>query len=461
MRTLMYATVGVLATVWLLGLFITQVLLVLVAVAAVVAGVAVLVKADGRTRRNWLSAARIQLAWPLTSSALRMTTVTPRNRMPFYRVLARRRRGVYVRRPYAVVTADRYGVKMRLWTIPGITRKSVSALAPELASAWRCHRVNVYETQPGHLLIRGLKYDPLKETVRIPTDDGDIRQLRIGLDEWGQEVTADLAQIPGVTIGGLPGKGKTTTCMHWLLQLGKLKNVQLMVIDGKGGGDYEAWKDRSWRYVQDDLTRTRDALREAYELMRLRQETVHELLKTRDAWTVPMADWFPLVVVVVDECQTLFTVKGHDREIAEQCSYYVEQLIRRGRSVMFMTLLLTQKQTHDAIPTSIRDNCEWGLCFPVRTSEAAVAALGEDIRMFPDLNPALLQGEGYVGVATMNSPKLGGYVRVKCPIVVDAETEAAKTADLRRNPMKLLKDELKLRGVTLDGTVVPLRKRTS
>lgn len=57
--------------------------------------------------------------------------------------------------------------------------------------------------------------------------------------------------------------------------------------------------------------------------------------------------------------------------------------------------------TGDAIPTAIRDVCPVALSFAQRTDEAAVAALGADIRQFPEANPVSLQDPAYVGVASM------------------------------------------------------------
>ena len=51
------------------------------------------------------------------------------------------------------------------------------------------------------------------------------------------------------------------------------------------------------------------------------------------------------------------------------------QLIKKGRSVLFLTILLTQKGTSDAIPTAIRDNAGLGFSFAVKTKDAAVAGL--------------------------------------------------------------------------------------
>jgi len=154
----------------------------------------------------------------------------------------------------------------------------------------------------------------------------------------------------------------------------------------------------------------------------------------------------PLVVVLVDECHTFFdldAVKG-DKD-AEQhvrtCRAMAGQLVRKGRAAMMLTVPMTQKQTSDAIPTMIRDNCGLSLCFAVKTTEAAVATLGELIRDYPSFNPVTLQADEYTGVCTA-SLRTGQdpFVRLRVPEVSEAAAaaRAAETAPLRRDPRHAL-----------------------
>jgi len=115
------------------------------------------------------------------------------------------------------------------------------------------------------------------------------------------------------------------------------------------------------------------------------------------------------------------------------------QLVRKGRSVLFLTIWITQKQTSDAIPTAIRDNCRLGLSFAVKTKDAAVAALGEGIREYPGYCPTGLLDPAYVGVATASlATAHSPFVRIRVP-QLDEESVAARavaTASLRRDPTR-------------------------
>jgi hypothetical protein len=80
------------------------------------------------------------------------------------------------------------------------------------------------------------------------------------------------------------------------------------------------------------------------------------------------------------------------------------------------------------------------LSFAQRTDEAAVAALGADIRQFPEANPVSLQDPAYVGVASMVVQGRPGFVRVRTPYVWDEDVAriCQKAASLTRDPATLL-----------------------
>ncbi|MGH7911212.1 MAG: hypothetical protein ACREQM_11515, partial [Candidatus Dormibacteraceae bacterium] len=155
-------------------------------------------------------------------------------------------------------------------------------------------------------------------------------------------------------------------------------------------------------------------------------------------------------MLVIDEAHTFFAeVKGDKNlmALAAENRHLVEELVKKGRNVGIVTLLATQKSTGDAIPTAIRDVCPVALSFAQRTDEAAVAALGADIRQYPDANPVALQDPTYVGVASMVVQGRPGFVRVRTPYVSDEDVAAicAASADLARDPADLLEEAVRPR----------------
>ncbi len=162
---------------------------------------------------------------------------------------------------------------------------------------------------------------------------------------------------------------------------------------------------------------------------------------TANAWREGPCDDWPLVVIVVDECHTYVqTGRRQFRDVAEENAWHLEQLVKKGRSVAMLTVLITQKQTGDAIPTAVRDVCQFALSYACRTDDAAVAALGADIRQHPDVSPVRLVGPENVGIAVATLPGRPGFPRLRTPLVDDVRVAAIaqSTAELRRDPTELL-----------------------
>jgi S-DNA-T family DNA segregation ATPase FtsK/SpoIIIE len=133
-------------------------------------------------------------------------------------------------------------------------------------------------------------------------------------------------------------------------------------------------------------------------------------------------------LVVIDESHTYVTgATRKDKELCEANTWYLTKLAKEGRSRGVVTVFITQKQTADAIPTAIRDVCQVGISFGVRTMDGAVAALGDEIRQYPEIAPTALIGRQWTGVAVMRLPDRAGFHRVRTPYVT--EVDAARITD--------------------------------
>jgi DNA segregation ATPase FtsK/SpoIIIE, S-DNA-T family len=82
---------------------------------------------------------------------------------------------------------------------------------------------------------------------------------------------------------GLAGFGKTMLVAHLLGQLAPSEAVQFVLIDGKGGPDYDRLFARAWLSAKDDLTEVRDVLRRVHRLMVDRQGAIADVLGVTDA----------------------------------------------------------------------------------------------------------------------------------------------------------------------------------
>jgi S-DNA-T family DNA segregation ATPase FtsK/SpoIIIE len=352
--------------------------------------------------------------------------------------------------PTAEFVADDQGVTATVAAIAGASLTDYQRAATYLADTWGCVTIRAEQQGPGLIRLRGLHHDPLLAPARIDLPGlapASLTSWWLGWAEDSSPVHVRLAEVSGMVVAGLAGFGKTMLVAHFLGQLAPSPAVQFVLVDGKGGPDYDRLVPRAWLSAKDDLDDVRDVLRQVHRLMVDRQASIAQVLGVTDAWhSGPSPSW-PLVVVVIDEAHTFFherkgtspEVKAHNALVAE-VSRLVEELIRKGRNVAIQVMVLTQRATGDAIPTRIRDNCQVAISFATRTVDGAVAALGEEIRQHPDVSPVLLNDPAYVGVAVTSLPGRPGFQRVRTPQVDPHEVAAIirATTGLRRDPGELL-----------------------
>jgi DNA segregation ATPase FtsK/SpoIIIE, S-DNA-T family len=388
--------------------------------------------AQAAAREQARRARRLAAEWPLFAQTLGLGYRDPWTRQHRY--------------PAAELVVDDQG----LAAIPGAGLADYQQAAGYLADTWGCVTVRAEQQAPGLIRLRGLYYDPLLAPARVDlpgTAPASLASWWLGWAEDSRPVMVRAAEVSGIVVGGLAGFGKTMLVAHFLGQLAPSPAVQFVLIDGKGGPDYDRLVPRAWLAAKDDLDQVRDVLRQVHRLMLDRQGAVAQVLGVTDAWHLGPSRSWPLVVVVIDEAHTFFherkgtspEVKAHNAVVAE-LSRLVEELIRKGRNVAIQVMLLTQRATGDAIPTRIRDNCQVAISFATRTVDGAVAALGEEIRQHPDASPVRLNDPAYVGVAVTSLPGRPGFHRVRTPQVDHHQVAAIirATAGLRANPGELL-----------------------
>jgi DNA segregation ATPase FtsK/SpoIIIE, S-DNA-T family len=391
------------------------------------------------TRERTRQARRLAAEWPLLAQTLRLGYTDPWTRQHRF--------------PATEFAPDDQGVTATAAAIAGASLTDYQRAAAYLADTWGCVSIRAEQQGPGRIRLRGLHRDPLLTPAGIEltgTAPASLTSWWLGWAEDGSLVMVRLAEVSGSVVGGLAGFGKTMLVAHLLGQLSPSPAVQFVLVDGKGGPDYDRLFPRAWLSAKDDLDQVRDVLRQAHRLMVDRQGAIAQVLGVTDAWHVGPSPSWPLVMVVIDEAHTFFherkgtspEVKAHNALVAE-LSRLVEELIRKGRNVAIQVMLLTQRATGDAIPTRIRDNCQVAISFATRTIDGAVAALGEEIRQHPDVSPVLLNDPAYVGVAVTSLPGRPGFHRVRTPQVDHHQVAAIirATAGLRADPAELLAEQ--------------------
>jgi hypothetical protein len=117
---------------------------------------------------------------------------------------------------------------------------------------------------PGLVRLRGLHRDPLLAPATIDLSGLTPDRLDAWWLGWAEDsspVHVRLAEVSRSVVAGLAGFGKTMLVAHLLGQLAPSPAVQFVLIDGKGGPDYDRLVPRAWLSAKDDLEQVRNVLR--------------------------------------------------------------------------------------------------------------------------------------------------------------------------------------------------------
>ena len=126
-----------------------------------------------------------------------------------------------------------------------------------------------------------------------------------------------LRGLTGICVSGLPGYGKTSLIDSWLCQLTTTSAAQLALLDGKDGGDQEPWHERAWRHAGDQLADALDVLEDLHAEMRAAPPQHRQPLRTAQRLERGgPTENLPLLVTVLDECQTYLDLAQHQGDRA-------------------------------------------------------------------------------------------------------------------------------------------------
>lgn len=282
--------------------------------------------------------------------------------------------------------------------------------------------------------------DPLAEPMILDAVPAMAAEwsVPIGVSATGDVIGLVLRDRAGVICGGQPGSGKTSGLQSLLSPLMRCSSVAFAVVDGKGGGDWLCYSERSFAYISttDDLASVESLLVSLEAERSRRAEALPKLRGHSSFWDDPVDERLPLIVLVIDESQAFldpaYLTTKEDKAIGQRIAGLVKRLVALGRSSGIITILATQRPTYDSIPVAARDNCNVRLCWAVSTHESARAVLGDRPDTLETAPSPLGQPQG-VFVAYFGA---GELLRLRAPFVpprVIAQL-ASETACLVRDP---------------------------
>lgn len=284
---------------------------------------------------------------------------------------------------------DKNNVVLRIIEkLPGIPSEDVMNRLEKNLDKYRAHRMVRAEDDVAWLKVIFFTTDPLEEDQVIsepmPLDE-DSMKVVCAVDSVGEPQSISFKQVSGMTVSGVPGSGKTAGLTSFLLPVALSENVELNIIDGKGGHDWAAYKPICAYYSNDDedLQALRDYLQSAVDEVRERVQQMPTKLGVADFWHASAerrrAAGLKHKIIVIDECQTFFEKRTNKEENAliQDIVRLATSLVKKGRSAGITLIATTQKPTSESLPTGLRDNCPLRVCFRVTTKEAQKAALGD------------------------------------------------------------------------------------
>lgn len=340
--------------------------------------------------------------------------------------------------------------------LAGLTVEDYQKRVRALADALRVRDLRVAQSvqdqAEGVIRLTLVTRDSLTDPVILDTDAPVMEQasyVPVATREDGRTYALDLANSSSMLVGGVGGSGKSAGMSSMLARMIQRPDVQVIVVDGKGGSDWSWIEPRAAAYTaeDEDLTEAVAVVGSVREIMRHRLKTLKALTGRSNFWHVGASVEMPLIVLLVDEAQTYLdpAEAGRDKDskdLITTMSGHLSSLVKKGRSAGIITIVMTQKPTADAIPTKIRDNAQIHIAFRVSTDQAVNAVFGTfdvepDPRSIPGSMPGVAVVRSSADDTLMSSSAQFERVRFHYIDEDDAAHLADVTAHMRRDLSEL------------------------
>jgi len=317
-----------------------------------------------------------------------------------------------IRRVASTACEDRLLVEL----LSGQAPEDFEARTSQLAHTFEALRCRVAVDRPGRIWLEFTHHDPLREVVGAiePEPIPDLKALPLGRRADGEPWLLRLIGMH-VLIAGATGAGKGSVLWSLIRALGpavRVGQVQLWVVDPKGGMELSPGAGLFARFAYADPVVMVELLEEAVAFMRTRAERLRQ--SGERVHTPTETD--PLVVVVVDELAALTAYVG-DRDLKKRAEAALQLLLSQGRAPGVLVVAALQDPGKDVLP--FRDLFPSRIALRLLEDTQIDMVLGRSARLHGadcDQIPASLPGVGYVALEGVREP-----VRVRAAYVTDGD----------------------------------------
>ena len=308
----------------------------------------------------------------------------------------------------------------------GVKVSSITRLADDIALNLRAKSIRIEAPIPGKAAV-GIEVEndkPSPVSIRELIDSEEFREAKskiefvVGKDISGNNIVADLKEMPHLLIAGATGSGKSVcinTIIASFLYKAKPSELKLIMVDPKVVelANYNGIPHMLTPVVTDARKATR-ALAIAVEEMDKRYdlfakagvkdlESYNELMRANQEY----ANCKPQVVIIIDELADLMMAASNEVENS------ICRLAQKARAAGMHLIVATQRPSVDVVTGLIKANIPSRIAFSVASQV--------DSRTILDMAGAeKLLGKGDMLFSPVGSSK---PFRVQGPYISDAETE--------------------------------------
>lgn len=254
-----------------------------------------------------------------------------------------------------------------------------------------------YMTFPVQNTMLLMKHNPLEDGFVI----SDIDEIEVKNEGHGVEVYNSidinneivptvLKEYAGVTIGGVPGSGKSAFLITLCSALLKRDLIDLTIIDLKGTStDWNAFEglanvmqlETNYDTGETNLQEILDTITDFANGTEERMKAFTEENGTTNFWHVPVTPKHKIRMIVLDECQEVFNTQGasssEEKQIMQKIERQATRIVKKHRSLGGIAVFATQSVTRENLPIDIRRNSGLRIAFRMTESTAEAITLGD------------------------------------------------------------------------------------